>query len=128
LVDRVIKQKTYGIEPRNAEQTFALDALQRNDVQLVTLTGKAGTGKTLLALAAALQQKQQFAQIFLARPIMPLANRDIGFLPGDVKEKIGPYMLPLFDNLDVIKNRFAQTSKEYQKIEEMLKKTSVSLK
>jgi len=121
LVDRVIKQKTYGIEPRNAEQTFALDALQRLDIQLVTLTGKAGTGKTLLALAAALQQKQQFAQIFLARPIMPLANRDIGFLPGDVKEKIGPYMLPLFDNLDVIKNRFAQTSKEYQKIEEMLK-------
>ncbi len=120
-ISRVVKQKTYGIEPRNAEQTFALDALLREDVQLVSLTGKAGTGKTLLALAAALQQRQQYTQIFLARPIVPLANRDIGFLPGDIKEKIGPYMLPLFDNLDVIKNKFAQTSKEFQKIEEMLK-------
>lgn len=121
LINRVVKQKTYGIEPRNAEQTFALDALLRKEVQLVTLTGKAGTGKTLLALAAALQQRQDFTQIFLARPIVPLANRDIGFLPGDIKEKIGPYMLPLFDNLDVIKNKFTQTSKEFQKIEEMLK-------
>jgi PhoH-like ATPase len=121
MINRVIKQKTYGIEPRNAEQTFALDALLRDEVQLVTLTGKAGTGKTLLALAAALQQRQKFTQIFLARPIVPLANRDIGFLPGDIKEKIGPYMLPLFDNLDVIKNKFTQTSKEFQKIEEMLK-------
>jgi PhoH-like ATPase len=121
MISRVVKQKTYGIEPRNAEQTFALDALLRDEVQLVTLTGKAGTGKTLLALAAALHQRQQFTQIFLARPIVPLSNRDIGFLPGDIKEKIGPYMLPLFDNLDVIKNKFAQTSKEFQKIEEMLK-------
>jgi PhoH-like ATPase len=121
MINRVIKQKTYGIEPRNAEQTFALDALLRDEVQLVTLTGKAGTGKTLLALASALQQRQQFTQIFLARPIVPLANRDMGFLPGDIKEKIGPYMLPLFDNLDVIKNKFSQTSKEFLKIEEMLK-------
>jgi PhoH-like ATPase len=121
MINRVIKQKTYGIEPRNAEQTFALDALLRDEVQLVTLTGKAGTGKTLLALAAALQKRQEYTQIFLARPIVPLANRDIGFLPGDIKEKIGPYMLPLFDNLDVIKNKFTQTSKEFQKIEEMLK-------
>jgi PhoH-like ATPase len=121
LINRVVKQKTYGIEPRNAEQTFALDALQRDDIQLVALTGKAGTGKTLLALAAALQQRQKYTQIFLARPIIPLANRDIGFLPGDIKEKIGPYMLPLFDNLDVIKNKFTQSSKEFLKIEEMLK-------
>jgi PhoH-like ATPase len=121
MISRVVKQKTYGIEPRNAEQTFALDALLRDEVRLVTLTGKAGTGKTLLALTAALHQRQQFTQIFLARPIVPLSNRDIGFLPGDIKEKIGPYMLPLFDNLDVIKNKFAQTSKEFQKIEEMLK-------
>lgn len=119
--NRVIKQKAYGIEPRNAEQTFALDALMRDEVQLVTLTGKAGTGKTLLALAAALQQRQNFTQIFLARPVIPLANRDIGFLPGDINEKIGPYMLPLFDNLDVIKNKFLASSKEFIKIEEMLK-------
>lgn len=118
---RVVKQRTYGIDPRNAEQTFALDALLRDDVQLVSLTGKAGTGKTLLALAAAIHQRQKFTQIFLARPIIPLANREIGFLPGNVNEKIGPYMQPLFDNLAVIKNKFSQTSKENQKIEEMQK-------
>ncbi|MBN1598960.1 MAG: PhoH family protein [Bacteroidales bacterium] len=121
VLGRVLKQKVYGIEPRNAEQTFAIDALLRDEIPLVSITGKAGTGKTLLALATAIQQRQKFTQIFLARPIVPLSNRDIGFLPGDVKEKIGPYMQPLFDNLDVIKNKFSATSKEYQKIEEMQK-------
>ena len=121
VYNRVLKQKVYGIDPRNAEQTFAIDALTRPEIQLVTITGKAGTGKTLLALAAALAQRQKFGQIFLARPIVPLSNRDIGFLPGDAKEKIGPYMQPLFDNLDVIKNKFSSTSKDYQKIEELVK-------
>jgi len=68
-LDRVEKVRAYGIEPRNAEQTFALDALLRPEIQLVALTGKAGTGKTLLALAAALQQEEQFDQVLLARPI-----------------------------------------------------------
>ncbi len=121
VYNRVLKQKIYGIEPRNAEQTFAFDSLLRDEIQLVTITGKAGTGKTLLALAAAISQRQKFQQIFLARPIVPLSNRDMGFLPGDVKEKIGPYMQPLFDNLDVIKNKFSPTSKDFQKIEEMQK-------
>ncbi|MCG8698676.1 MAG: PhoH family protein [Bacteroidales bacterium] len=121
IYTRVLKQKTYGIEPRNAEQTFAIDALTREDIQLVTITGKAGTGKTLLALASAIAQRQKFAQIFLARPIVPLSNRDIGFLPGEAKDKIGPYMQPLFDNLDVIKNKFSATSKELQKIEDLQK-------
>ncbi len=121
VFNRVEKLKTYGIEPRNAEQTFALDALLRPEVQLVALTGKAGTGKTLLALAAALHQRKMYTQIFLARPIIPLANRDLGYLPGDVDEKIGPYMQPLFDNLAVIKQKYTQNSKEFQKIEEMLK-------
>lgn len=119
IFERVLKQKVYGIEPRNAEQTFAFDALLRDEVQLISITGKAGTGKTLLALAAAIQQRKKFTQIFLARPIVPLSNRDIGYLPGDVKDKIGPYMQPLFDNLDVIKNKFSSTSKDFQKIEEM---------
>ncbi|MFO8021956.1 MAG: PhoH family protein [Perlabentimonas sp.] len=118
-IGRVEKTRAYGIEPRNSEQTFSLDALLRPEIQLVTLTGKAGTGKTLLALAAALQQEKDFNQILLARPIVPLANRDIGFLPGDVNEKIGPYMQPLFDNLTVIKNKFKSTSKDYQHIEEL---------
>ena len=118
-VNRVEKTKTYGIDPRNAEQTFALDALLRPEVQLVALTGKAGTGKTLLALAAAIHQRREYTQIFLARPIIPLGNRDLGYLPGDVGEKIGPYMQPLFDNLSVIKQKFKPQSKEFSRIEEM---------
>ncbi|PID92137.1 MAG: ribonuclease [Bacteroidetes bacterium] len=119
VINRVEKARTYGIDPRNAEQTFALDALCRPEVQLVALTGKAGTGKTLLALASAIHQRKMYTQIFLARPIIPLGNRDIGYLPGDVDDKIGPYMQPLFDNLSVIKQKFRQQSKEYSRIEEM---------
>lgn len=121
IVNRVLKQTTYGIDPRNAEQTFALDALLNPDIQLIALTGKAGTGKTLLALAAALFQQKRYKQIFLARPIVPLANRDLGFLPGDVKEKIDPYMQPLYDNLTVIKHRFSHQSPEFMRINEMVK-------
>lgn len=121
LVKRVEKHGAYGIDPRNAEQTFSLHALLNPDIKLVSLSGKAGTGKTLLALAAALQQHKQYNQILLARPIVPLANRDLGFLPGDIKEKIGPYMQPLFDNLGVIKSRFKSTSREITNIDEMLK-------
>jgi PhoH-like ATPase len=120
-VNRVIKQTTYGIDPRNAEQTFAIEALTNPDIQLVSLTGKAGTGKTLLALAAALQQHKRYKQIFLARPIVPLANRDLGFLPGDVKEKMDPYMQPLYDNLTVIKHKFSHQSPEFLRINDMMK-------
>jgi PhoH-like ATPase len=119
VVSRVEKQKAYGIGPRNAEQTFALDALLRPEIKLISLTGKAGTGKTLLALAAALQQRKEFQQILLARPIVSLSNRDLGFLPGDVKDKIDPYMQPLYDNLSVIKHQFSSNSSEFMKIEEM---------
>ncbi|HLN20033.1 MAG TPA: PhoH family protein [Bacteroidales bacterium] len=121
MLNRVIKQTTYGIDPRNAEQTFALDALCNPDIQLVSLTGKAGTGKTLLALASALQQHKRYKQIFLARPIVPLANRDLGFLPGDLKEKMDPYMQPLYDNLTVIKHKFSHQSPEFLRINEMMK-------
>src|SRR5450759_58553 len=120
-LSRVIKQMTYGIDPRNAEQTFAIEALSNPDIQLVSLTGKAGTGKTLLALAAALQQHKRYKQIFLARPIVSLANRDLGFLPGDVKEKMDPYMQPLYDNLTVIKHKFSHQSPEFLKINDMMK-------
>ena len=120
-LNRVLKQTTYGIDPRNAEQTFALDALTNPEIQLVSLTGKAGTGKTLLALAAALQQQKRYKQIFLARPIVPLANRDMGYLPGDLKDKMDPYMQPLYDNLTVIKHKFSHQSPEFMKINEMVK-------
>lgn len=126
-ISRVERQRCYGIEPRNAEQAFSLDALTRKDVQLVALSGKAGTGKTLLALAAALAQEGLFDQILLARPIVPLANRDLGFLPGDVDEKIGPYMQPIFDNLSVIKHRFKASSKEAQHIEELQKNGKLNI-
>lgn len=116
-VVRVMKEKHFGIEPRNAEQAFSMDLLMDPDVKLVALTGRAGTGKTLLALAAALQQHADFKQILLARPIVPLANRDLGFLPGDENQKIGPYMQPLFDNLSVIKHQFNPTSNEMKLIE-----------
>jgi len=122
VFNRVEKKRMYGISPRNAEQTFSIDALSRPEVQLVALTGKAGTGKTLLALATALHLEKQFHQILLARPIVPLANRDLGYLPGDVNEKISPYMTPLYDNLSVIKNNYKSNSREYKKIEEMLEK------
>jgi PhoH-like ATPase len=127
VFQRVEKQRTYGIEPRNAEQAFSLDALLRPEILLVALTGKAGTGKTLLALAAALQQHKLYNQILLARPIVPLANRDLGFLPGDVDEKIGPYMHPLFDNLSVIKNKFKPMSDDYLRIEEMQKNKKIEI-
>lgn len=119
-LERVSKQRVFGIDPRNAEQAFAIDALMRPDLQLVTLTGKAGTGKTLLALAAALEQRRNFRQIYLARPVVPLGNRDLGYLPGDVKSKLDPYMQPLWDNLAVIRNRFPADGHEQKQIAEML--------
>ena len=120
LQKRVTKQTTYGIDPRNAEQTFAIYALSNPDIQLVSLTGKAGTGKTLLALASALAQHKRYKQIFLARPIIPLANRDLGFLPGDIRQKMDPYMQPLYDNLTVIKHKFSHQSPEFIRINEMI--------
>jgi PhoH-like ATPase len=120
-VDRVEKSFTYGIKPKNAEQAFALHAILNPDIKLVSLQGVAGTGKTLLALAGALEQRKRYNQIILARPIVPLSNKDIGFLPGDAKEKINPYMEPLWDNLKFIKNQFGKNEKRYKVIEEMEK-------
>jgi PhoH-like ATPase len=90
------------------------------DVKLVTIQGVAGTGKTLIALASALEQKSDFVQIYLARPIIPLNNKEIGFLPGDAGEKVGPYMEPLWDNLKVIQNQFKENSKDFQRIKELV--------
>lgn len=120
-VHRVKKTRNYGIEPRNAEQTFAFEVLNDPQIKLVALTGKAGTGKTLLALAAALANLSSYKQILLARPIVALSNKDIGFLPGDAKEKVAPYMQPLFDNLSVIKNQFASNSTEIKKLDDLQK-------
>ncbi|HVS00050.1 MAG TPA: PhoH family protein [Thermoanaerobaculia bacterium] len=119
-LERVIKPLAYGISPRNAEQTFALHAVMHLDVPLVTLSGAAGTGKTLLALAGAMEQRRHYRQIYLARPIVPLSNKDIGYLPGDILSKINPFMQPLWDNLGIIKNQYAEKDREYKKVDELV--------
>ena len=120
VLTRVDKQLAYNIKPRNAEQTFALHAILNPRIKLVSIQGVAGTGKTLLALAGALEQRREYKQIFLARPIVPLSNKDIGYLPGDIKSKLNPYMEPLWDNLKFIQNQYKETDKEYQKITELV--------
>ena len=120
-IKKVDKEANFGIQPRNAEQTFAFNVLNDPDIKLVGLTGKAGTGKTLLALAAALKQNRIYSQILLARPIVTLSNKEMGFLPGDEKQKIAPYMQPLFDNLNVIKTQLGQNSSDLRLIDEMQK-------
>lgn len=118
---KIDKTTVYGITPRNAEQTFAVNALINPEVRLVSMTGKAGTGKTLLALASALQVKKNYRQIFIARPIVPLSNKDIGYLPGDVESKLAPYMQPLWDNLKVIQDQFPENDKQHTAIDTMIK-------
>jgi PhoH-like ATPase len=119
-IQKVEKKSVYGIKPRNAEQTFAIHAILNPEVRLVTLQGVAGTGKTLLALAGALEQRRNFKQIYLARPIVPLSNKDIGYLPGDIKSKLNPYMEPLWDNLKFIQNQFGDNDKEATRLTEMV--------
>jgi len=118
---KIDKNPVYGIKPRNAEQTFAALALTNNEIPLVTITGKAGTGKTLLALASALHVKRDYKQIYIARPVVPLSNKDIGYLPGDIDEKLAPYMQPLWDNLKVIQDQYSETDKQHQAINQMVK-------
>jgi len=101
---RKLRDGVWGIRPRNKEQHFALDCLLDDDIKLITLLGKAGTGKTLLALAAGLQkvaEEEIYAKLLVARPIFPL-GRDIGYLPGDIEEKLNPWMQPIFDNVEYL--------------------------
>jgi PhoH-like ATPase len=126
-LEKVDKRAVYGIRPRNAEQTFAIHAILNPEIRLITIQGVAGTGKTLLALASALEQKKQYGQIYLARPVVPLSNKDIGYLPGDAKSKINPYMEPLWDNLKFIQNQFAEGGRDYNKIIEMLDKDTLNI-
>lgn len=124
-IERIDKTTCYKITPRNSEQAFALHAILNEEARLVSLAGVAGTGKTLLALAAALKQKKTYKQIYLARPIVPLSNREIGYLPGDAMSKIGPYMEPLWDNLKFIQGQFKETDKEFKFITDCVKEEKV---
>ncbi|HRB97653.1 MAG TPA: PhoH family protein [Nitrosomonas sp.] len=126
-IERIEKKSAYRITPRNAEQVFALHAITNPQIKLVTLQGVAGTGKTLLALAGALDQKRHFKQIYLARPVVPLSNKDIGFLPGDINSKLNPYMEPLWDNLKFIKSQFNEKDKEYKKITDAVEQEKLKI-
>ena len=98
------KDGVWGVRSRNKEQTFALDLLLNDDIKLITLVGKAGTGKTLLALAAGLQKvtdENVYSRLLVSRPVFPM-GRDIGYLPGTVEEKLNPWMQPIFDNVEYL--------------------------
>ncbi len=122
---RIQDNQAYGIKPRNAEQAMALDVLLDDSIPLVTVTGRAGTGKTLLAFAAALERSRDYLRIMLARPIVPLGEKDIGFLPGGVEDKVAPYMLPLYDNLSIIKHAQKGNRTALKRIERMLEEDKI---
>ncbi|MDN3547951.1 PhoH family protein [Mucilaginibacter aquaedulcis] len=126
-LEKVTEQPVFNISPRNIEQAFAIHALLHPDIKLVTIQGNAGTGKTLLALASALEQRKYYRQIFVTRPIVPLSNKDIGFLPGDIKSKIDPYMAPIWDNLKFIKDQFMDDEKMQAKIDELVSNDKISI-
>jgi PhoH-like ATPase len=124
-LERVKEKRAYGIKPMSAGQTFVQHAILNDDIKLVTVQGVSGTGKTLLALAYSLEQSKNFKQIIIARPIVPLGNNDIGFLPGDIDRKIGPYMEPLWDNLSFIKNQFKPSDKSYKYITKLIQEDKI---
>ncbi len=124
---RVEKQSVFGISPKNAEQALAMSALLDPEIKLVTLQGTAGTGKTLLALACALEQRRFYRQIYVTRPVVPLSNKDIGYLPGDIQSKLDPYMQPLWDNLKLIKGQFEKHDSTPRRIDEMLENEKISI-
>ncbi|MCJ0743355.1 PhoH family protein [Pedobacter montanisoli] len=120
-------KEIFKIAPRNAEQSFAIDALLNPEIKLVTIQGNAGTGKTLLALASALELRREYRQIYITRPIVPLSNKDIGFLPGDVKSKVDPYMAPIWDNLKFIREQFSKDEKMQSKIDELVNTEKIEI-
>ena len=128
------RKPVFGILPRNVQQTMALDLLLDDDVSMVTLTGGAGTGKTLLALAAGMTKslmEERYERVMVARPIMPM-GRDIGYLPGDKDEKLGAWMQPIFDNLEFLMQtrsspmgQHAESKSAEQRLERLLADGSV---
>ncbi len=100
----LIKDAMWGIRPKNCEQEFAFDALINDKIKLVTLVGKAGTGKTLVTIAAAFKkvlEDKRYSRILISRPIVPM-GKDLGYLPGDINEKLAPWMQPIFDNIEFL--------------------------
>jgi PhoH-like ATPase len=119
---KIPKEGVWGIRPRNKEQAFALDLLLNDEVRLVTIVGKAGTGKTLLAIAAGLQRTTEdsvYQKLLVSRPVFPL-GRDIGYLPGDVEEKLNPWMQPIFDNVEYLMNLSRSEKKQGRGYHELM--------
>ena len=117
----------FKIKPKNIEQAFAFHALLDPNISLVSIQGNAGTGKTLLAIASALEQRKSFRQIFVTRPIVSLSNKDIGFLPGDAKSKTDPFMAPIWDNLRFIKDQFIGDDKMSAKLDELISSEKIAI-
>jgi len=119
---RAPKEGLWGIHPRNREQQFAIDILLNEEIQLVTLVGKAGTGKTLLAIAAGLLKSTDeghYNRLLVSRPVFPL-GRDLGFLPGDIKEKLSPWMQPIFDNVELLLGTVEERGKRKRGYKELV--------
>jgi PhoH-like ATPase len=119
---RAPKEGLWGIHPRNREQQFAIDMLLNEEIQLVTLVGKAGTGKTLLAIAAGLLKSTDeghYNRLLVSRPVFPL-GRDLGFLPGDIKEKLSPWMQPIFDNVELLLGSVEERGKRKRGYKELV--------
>ncbi|MFC4210648.1 PhoH family protein [Pedobacter lithocola] len=123
----VSSEAIFKIKPKNPEQAFAIHALLNDEIKLVSIQGNAGTGKTLLALASALEQRKDFRQIYITRPIVSLSNKDIGFLPGDAKSKTDPFMSPIWDNLRFIKEQFNGDEKMVAKIDELVATEKIAI-
>ena len=112
----------WRIRPKNREQMFAMDALLDDDIQLVTLVGKAGTGKTLLAVAASLYKtvdENVYSRILVSRPTLPM-GKDIGFLPGTIEEKLTPWMYPIVDNVELIMRKDSRASRTIRGFRELV--------
>ncbi|HEY0669050.1 MAG TPA: PhoH family protein [Sphingobacteriaceae bacterium] len=126
ILYHIADNEVHGIKPKSPEQACAIYALLHPDIKLITLQGNAGTGKTLLALASALEQRKSYRQIYITRPIVPLSNKDIGFLPGDIKSKVDPYMAPIWDNLKFIKDQQIDI-KAQNRIDELVENDKISI-
>lgn len=119
---RVPKEGVWGIHSRNREQQFAFDMLLNDDIQLVTLVGKAGTGKTLLAIAAGLlkvSDENIYNRLLVSRPVFPM-GKDLGFLPGDLEEKLAPWMQPIFDNVELLLGSVEERGKRKRGYKELV--------
>jgi PhoH-like ATPase len=124
---KIEKHNAYGITPKNAEQVFTLNALMRDDIKLIAITGVPGGGKTLLSLAAAIENRKNYKQIFLSRPIIALMDKDLGYLPGKAEEKVNPYMKPLYDNLYYIRDQFKETTENFKRIDRMINENKINI-